>query len=83
MYAQDNGLILRRECQILLQPLILLLEECTTQTCSAVVIAIVEDVAHAYNMHITTIEREVYRAVDLLVVALSLQLDIRACSIGV
>ena len=69
--AEYHHLILRNECQIFFQPLELLGGEgCLVVGCEEIIL--VSDITHTYNMHITTIEREVHRSEALLEVALHL-----------
>ena len=54
MNAEEYGVILRYKRQILLQPLVLLLQEAELTALRGV--ARVVDVTHTYNMYIATIE---------------------------
>ena len=81
MHAQHHHLILRHKRQVLTEPLQLRVEEARLIRCGGS--RCVDNVAHTYDMHITTIERVVHRAEDSLVVALYLELECRTCLIGI
>ena len=71
VYADYYGHILWYNCEVLLQPLVLRIEEASSLA-SHRSLRVVDDIAHTDNVNIATVEREVDRAVNHLECTLSL-----------
>ena len=82
MNADNHHLILRHEGQILLQPLPLRVEDSRTVVGWRVVYRI-DDVAHTDDVCISSVERVVYRAKHIFMLALSLQLEGGVALVGI
>ena len=82
MHTKHHILILRYECQILLQPLQLFVEEARFITRWGVVYG-VDNISHTDDVSVATVERVVDRAKHILVCTLRCQLEGRTALVSI